>query len=52
MMFGFTYAWFVAPGHPNVPGSAFLLAAAFHAVAATIAITVMARAPKRAGAPA
>jgi len=50
MMFGFTYAWFVAPGHPSVPGSAFFLAAAFHAVAAVIAITVMARAPKRAGA--
>jgi MFS transporter, DHA1 family, tetracycline resistance protein len=45
-MFGFTYAWFVAPGHPQVPGSAFMLAAALHAVAAVIAITVMARAPR------
>ena len=49
-MFGFTYAWFVAPGHPQVPGSAFLLAASLHAVAALIAIAVMARAPRTAGA--
>jgi DHA1 family tetracycline resistance protein-like MFS transporter len=50
-LFGFTYAWFVAPGHPYVPGAAFLLAASLHAIAALIAIAVMARAPKTAGAP-
>lgn len=49
-VFGFTYAWFVAAGHPYVPGSAFLLAAALHAVAALIALMVMARAFKTAGA--
>lgn len=49
-MFGYTYAWFVAPGHPQVPGSAFMLAAALHAAAALIAVTVMARAPKSADA--
>lgn len=49
-MFGFTYAYFVAPGHAYVPGSAFLLAAGLHAIAALIAVTVMARAPKTAGA--
>lgn len=49
-MFGFTYAWFVAPGHPYVPGSAFMLAASLHAIAALIALVVMARAPKTAGA--
>ena len=49
-VFGFTYAWFVAAGHPYVPGSAFLLAAALHAIAALIALAVMARAPKTAGA--
>lgn len=47
-MFGFTYAWFVAPGHPYVPGSAFFLAAGLHAVASVIAVTVMARAPRSA----
>jgi len=45
-MFGFTYAWFVAPGHPHIPGSAFLLAASLHAIAALIAVAVMARAPQ------
>jgi DHA1 family tetracycline resistance protein-like MFS transporter len=45
-MFGYTYAWFVAPGHPSVPGSAFLLAASLQAFAALIAIVVMARAPR------
>jgi len=49
-VFGFTYAWFVGPGHPYLPGSAFLLAAGLHAIAALIAIAVMARAPKTAGA--
>jgi DHA1 family tetracycline resistance protein-like MFS transporter len=49
-VFGFSYAWFVAPGNPYVPGSAFLLAAGLHAVAALIALMVMARAPKTAGA--
>lgn len=49
-VFGFTYAWFVAAGHPYVPGAAFLLAAGLHAIAALIALTVMARAPKTAGA--
>jgi DHA1 family tetracycline resistance protein-like MFS transporter len=49
-IFGAVYAWFVAPGHPHVPGSAFLLAAAFHAVGALIALGVMARAPRQAGA--
>src|SRR6185312_13707898 len=33
-VFGAAYAWFVAPGHPYIPGSAFLLAAGFHAIAA------------------
>ncbi|MBI1200831.1 MAG: MFS transporter [Phenylobacterium sp.] len=45
-LFGFTYAWFVAPGHPFVPGSAFFLAAGIHAVAALIAVAVMARGPR------
>jgi DHA1 family tetracycline resistance protein-like MFS transporter len=47
-IFGAAYAWFVAPGHPYVPGSAFLLAAGFHAVAALIAVTVMSRSPRAA----
>lgn len=47
---GATYAWFVAPGHPYVPGAAFLLAAALHALGALIALAAMARAPNRAGA--
>jgi DHA1 family tetracycline resistance protein-like MFS transporter len=47
-MFGFTYAWYVAPGHPYVPGSAFLLAAALHAVAALIALVLIVRAPRTA----
>ena len=46
MMFGYTYAWFVAPGHPSLPGAAFLLAAAFHAVAALIAVMAMSRVAK------
>lgn len=46
LLFGYTYAWFVAPGHPSLPGSAFLLAASFHAIASLIAVVVMARAPK------
>lgn len=50
-LFGFTYAWFAAPGHPQVPGAAFLLAAGVHAVAALIALTVMARSPRSAQAP-
>jgi len=50
-LFGFTYAWFILPGNPYIPGSAFLLAAGLHAIAALIALTVMARAPKTAGAP-
>lgn len=48
LMFGYTYAWFVAPDHPLVPGAAFLLAAGLHAVGALIAFTLMARAPKSA----
>jgi DHA1 family tetracycline resistance protein-like MFS transporter len=47
-IFGAVYAWFVASGHPYVPGSAFLLAAAFHALGALIALTAMARAPREA----
>lgn len=50
-LFGFTYAWFVQPGNPYIPGAAFLLAAGLHAVAVLIAIAVMARAPKIVGAP-
>lgn len=46
-MFGYTYAWFVQPGHPYLPGSAFLLAAGLHGLAALIAVVVMARAPRR-----
>lgn len=49
-LFGFTYAWFVQPGNPYIPGSAFLPAAGLHAIAALIALVVMARAPKTAGA--
>ena len=45
-VFGFTYAFFIAPGHPYVPGSAFLLAATLHGLGALIAVTLMARAPK------
>ena len=40
---GSAYAWFVAPGHPYIPGAAFFLAAAFNALGALIAITVLAR---------
>ena len=47
-MFGFTYAFFIAPGHPYVPGSAFLLAATLHGLGALIAVTLMARGPKAA----
>jgi DHA1 family tetracycline resistance protein-like MFS transporter len=47
-MFGAAYAWFVAPGHPFVPGAAFLLAAGLHAIAALIAVTVMVRSPRAA----
>jgi DHA1 family tetracycline resistance protein-like MFS transporter len=50
ILFGFTYAWFVAPGHPNVPGAAFLLAAAFHAIGAILALAILARSPRTAGA--
>lgn len=49
-LFGFTYAWFIAPGNPYIPGSAFLLAAGLHAIAVLIAVVVMVRAPKTAGA--
>ena len=49
-VFGFTYAWFVSPGHPQVPGAAFLLAAALMGLGALIALTLMIRAPKAAGA--
>jgi MFS transporter, DHA1 family, tetracycline resistance protein len=45
-VFGFTYAWFLAPSHPQVPGSAFLLAAGLHAIGAAVALTLMLRAPK------
>jgi hypothetical protein len=45
-MFGVTYAWFVAPGHPYVPGSAFLLAASLHGLGAPDRRRVMARAPQ------
>jgi len=47
-MFGFTYAFFIAPGHPYVPGSAFLLAATLHGIGAAIAVVLMARTPKAA----
>src|SRR5262249_40401315 len=49
-IFGAVYACFVPPGHPYVPGSAFLLAAGFHALGALIALAAMARAPRQAGA--
>lgn len=49
-LFGFTYAWFVAPGHPFVPGAAFFLAAGVHAVAALIAVAVMTRGARPANA--
>jgi DHA1 family tetracycline resistance protein-like MFS transporter len=51
-LFGFTYAWFVAPGHPQIPGSAFLLAASLQAVAAMIGLAILARSPRAAKAPA
>jgi DHA1 family tetracycline resistance protein-like MFS transporter len=47
-LFGFTYAWFVAPGHPYVPGAAFLLAAGFQAMGALVALGILARAPRTA----
>ncbi|MEO8115027.1 MAG: TCR/Tet family MFS transporter [Phenylobacterium sp.] len=50
MMFGYTYAWFVAPGHPQVPGAAFMLAAGLLAAAALIAVAAMVRAPRPADA--
>jgi DHA1 family tetracycline resistance protein-like MFS transporter len=43
LIFGYAYAWFVAPGHPQVPGAAFLLAAAQLALAAFIAAVLMRR---------
>jgi DHA1 family tetracycline resistance protein-like MFS transporter len=46
LVFGYTYAWFAEPGHPAVPGAAFMLAAALHGAAAVIALVVMARSPK------
>jgi DHA1 family tetracycline resistance protein-like MFS transporter len=49
-IFGSVYAWYVAPGHSYVPGSAFLLAAGLHALAALIAVATLARSPR--GAPA
>lgn len=51
-IFAFTYAYFIAPGHPYVPGSAFLLAAALQAMGALIALTLVARPPKSAKVPA
>ena len=48
LMFGFTYAWFVGSGHPYIPGSAFLLAAALHAAGALIAIALMLRSARSA----
>lgn len=42
---------FAAPGTPYIPGSACRPAAGPHAIAALIALTVMAWAPKTAGAP-
>lgn len=50
LIFGYAYAWFVAPGHPQVPGAAFLLAAAMLALAALIAGVMIARQPKTQGA--
>lgn len=49
-LFGFAYAWFVAPGHPFVPGAAFFAAAVLHGAAALIAVSVMVRSPRSAGA--
>jgi DHA1 family tetracycline resistance protein-like MFS transporter len=49
-VFGFTYAWFVTPGHPFIPGAAFMLAAGCMALAALIALVLMARAPHGLGA--
>lgn len=40
-LFGFAYAWFVQPGHPQVPGAAFLLAALLHAAAVILALGVV-----------
>lgn len=52
VVFGEVYAWFMAPGHPQVPGAPFLLAAGLMALAATVALGLMVRAPRPAGAPA
>ncbi len=41
-MFGYAYAWFHQPGHPDVPGAAFLLAAGLHAGALALAAAAMA----------
>jgi DHA1 family tetracycline resistance protein-like MFS transporter len=40
-MFAFTYAWFVQPGHAQVPGAAFLLAALLHVPALALALSVV-----------
>ena len=52
LTFGYVYAWSVAPGHPQLPGAGFLLAALLHAVAALIAVGLMARAPRTVDQPA
>ncbi|MDB5446102.1 MAG: transporter [Phenylobacterium sp.] len=52
LTFGYVYAWFVAPGHPQLPGAGFLLAALLHAIAALIAVGLMVRAPRTAQQPA
>jgi DHA1 family tetracycline resistance protein-like MFS transporter len=44
---GYVYAWYITPGHPYVPGSAFLLAAALHGLAALIALAVIVRPPRQ-----
>jgi len=45
---GSTYAWFVAPGHPYVPGSAFFLGVAAYALGSLIALSALVRAPREA----
>ena len=48
-IFGATYAWFLSPGHPYVPGSAFLLAAVLNGLGALIAVAAMTRRTEAAG---
>lgn len=50
LVFGNVYGWFVGEGHPKLPGAAFLLASSLMGLAALLAVGLMTRSPKAAGA--